>query len=448
MDKKKENLKIAIIGGGLTGLTAAFKLSQFNYDVHLFESDDRVGGMIKGVALAQSGQYIDDIYHHLFTSDKYLLSLLKELGLDFDLSWQKAKNALLYQQNLYPFSTPFDLLNFKPIPFRQRLRTGLAVLKASRLKNWQKLEKELASDWLSQNCGQKSWSLLWQPLLASKFGPDFEQISAVWIWNKFKLRGSSRDGANEKLGYLKGGFQRLVNKLEETIKNRGVKINTNRHVTRIFTSSGENERAKYKIEDQQEVYPLEFDHVIATVAAEEFLIMAEQLINNDQYKRKLAQVKYKANLCLALVYEKTLSPWYWTTICDDLPFVVAVEQDNLYSAGQEEGSLVYFSRYLDQSDQLWQKTDEEILAVFKKAAAVAFPLAKDNKVISSRLTKTRYSQPVIERNYSKMIPEIKTPAPGLWLAGMAQIYPEDRGMNYAVRLAEETVSLLRGKQDG
>ncbi|HHU07434.1 MAG TPA: FAD-dependent oxidoreductase [Clostridiaceae bacterium] len=520
----KEKQRIGIIGGGLTGLTSAYRLSKLGFDVCLFEADASIGGMIKGVSeLLNSGSadtcssgsdnsdhrnytygnsdprnsnsvstdpcrsgsgnfdpcgsnqssletcdsnpssfypnnaapggsdthslglgYVDDIYHHLFTSDNYLLQLLEELGLKQHLRWQTAANALMHDGILYPFSTPLDLLRFKPIPFFQRLRTGLAVLKASRLKNWQPLENELASEWIRKNCGEEAWQTLWLPLLRSKFGSNEADVSAVWIWNKFKLRGSSREGSKEKLGYIEGGFQQIADRLKEEITAKGGQIHTCRQVTKIVPHESSAGKRQFGIETKQGTYSPPFDQIICTIAAEPFLEIASKLIDSVEYRRKLVDLEYKANICLSVIYEKSLSPWYWTTICDDLPFVVAVEQDNLRPGQLDKGCLVYFSRYVGIEEELWQESDQDITDKFVRAAADAFPGVANNKIITSRLVRTRYSQPVIKRHYSNKMPIMKTPVSGLWLAGMAQIYPEDRGMNYAVRLAEEVTTAVIG----
>ncbi len=435
--------RIAIIGGGLTGLTAGYRLSRCGYEVHLFEADSRPGGMIAGEKTLSG--YLDDIYHHLFTSDKYLLELLQELGLAGNLLWTKANNALLHGQQLYPFVSGLDLLRFRPIPFLQRLRTGFSVLKAACLKDWSALEDELASEWIIKNCGEKSWQALWSPLLSSKFGRDAAEISAVWIWNKFKLRGGSRENGKEKLGYITGGFQLVADRLKEGIvANRGV-VNLNSRVTEIFAGT-EPDQGRYSLKVAGENYDHLFAQVICATAAEPFLTLADGLLPDDNYKAKLAASKHKANLCLIVCYEQQFSPWYWTTICDELPFVVIVEQDKLCSV-PACGHPVYFSRYLDVEDELWHLPDSAIRDQFLAAAASAFPETAKNKVLTAKLIRTRYAQPVIERHYSRKMPAMKTPLPGIWLAGMAQIYPEDRGMNYAVRLAEELAAAVIGAGD-
>jgi protoporphyrinogen oxidase len=487
MPTREEKQKIAIIGGGLTGLVAGYRLSESGFNVHIFEAETDLGGMIRGIKIfpdhvtvdsikddlgssdptdygpgssdsikddlgssdANNSDlgYIDNIYHHLFTSDSYLLQLLDDLELKSRLQWKTAANALMYEYKLYPFSTPLDLLNFKPLPFSQRLRTGFSVLKASRLKNWQPLEDELASDWLRRNCGEEAWRILWRPLLRSKFGSDAADISAVWIWNKFKLRGSSREGSKEKLGYLEGGFQQIADRLMEKITENGGQVKPGQRVTKIVRHNFLDGRSQFRVRTETETCAHSFDQIICTMAAEPFLQIASDLIDSSEYLDKLSCSEYKANLCLSVVYEKPLSPWYWTTICDDLPFVVAVEQDNLSRNPLKDGYLIYLSGYLGVEEEIWQKSDRDITNEFIRAAAKAFPGAKNNKVLASRLVRTRYSQPVIKRHYSKNMPEIKTPVPGLWLAGMAQIYPEDRGMNYALRLAEDVAAAVMGGEN-
>ncbi len=435
--------RIAIIGGGLTGLTAGYRLSRCGYEVHLFEANSRPGGMIAGEKMPSG--YLDDIYHHLFTSDHYLLELLQELDLTENLLWTTANNALLSGQRLYSFASPLDLLRFRPLPFLQRLRTGLSVLRAARLKDWSALEGELVSEWIINNCGSESWQTLWSPLLSSKFGRDATEISAVWIWNKFKLRGGSRESGKEKLGYITGGFQLVADRLKAGIVAEQGMVNLNSQVTEIFVSTEPNQ-GRYGIKVAGKNYEHFFAQVICATAAEPFLTLTNGILPDDDYKARLVASKHKANLCLIVCYEQQFSPWYWTTICDELPFVVVVEQDKISSL-PECGHPVYFSRYLDVEDELWHLSDSAIRDQFLTAAVSAFPGTADNKVLTTKLIRTRYAQPVIERHYSRKMPAMKTPLPGLWLAGMAQIYPEDRGLNYAVRLAEELAAAVIGADD-
>ena len=215
---------ICIIGAGITGLTAAWQLARRGYKVRVLESTLQPGGMLSVFGIGNDR--IEHIYHHLFTSDEDALTLLEEMGLIEKLCWHTVRDALFSDGQTVPFSSPLDLLRYKGIPVRQRLLTGLTVLKAGRLKDWTSLERTTACEWLISNCGQKAYNRLWKPLLQAKFDQDADEVSAVWIWNKFKLRGSSRSRNRqaERLGYLRGSFATLTDALIREIELLGGRI--------------------------------------------------------------------------------------------------------------------------------------------------------------------------------------------------------------------------------
>lgn len=434
---------VCIIGAGLTGLIAACSLLDAGYNVILLESSPEPGGMI--ASFPMGSDRIEYIYHHIFTSDQLLISLLAEIGLSDRLKWYQPKDALFAGQRLYPFSTPLDLIRFPLIPFAQRLRTGLAVLLAGRLKDWSALEKETAARWLLRKSGREAYARLWQPLLRSKFDRDADAVSAVWIWNKFKLRGHSRDQAvgSEKLGYLQGSFGQLVDTLAANIREKGGRILTGHTAMNISNQPDSDSRFRISciLENCATVH-VEADGVIATVSGRQFTGMTTGFDWPLDYRSKIEQLSYKGDLCLILRLRRSLSPYYWTTICDDLPFVVVVEHTNLVGKGAYGGHVVYLSRYLDITDPLWTQSDGAIFRRFINSLETVYPHFSQHDIIDWRIRRTRYAQPVIGLDYSAGMPDLNTPTPGLKLAGMAQIYPEDRGMNYAVRLGRQAAQAV------
>lgn len=435
-------LRVCVIGAGLTGLTAAYRLACRGCRVTVLECTMTPGGMVSSFSMGW--EKIEHIYHHIFTSDDYVKSLLEELGVDSQLSWFEPKDSLYLGGHFYPFTSPLDLLRFKPIPLNERIRTGLTVLKAKRVNDLGALESMTSKEWLEKEGGQKTYRTLWEPLLRSKFDDDAENVSAVWIWNKFKLRGSSRGKAiqKESLGYMNGGFGTLVGALIHGIESKGGTIKYG--YTALNVTKQTDTRTPGKIfevscilEDCSTVF-LEADSVVTTVSGIRFANMTKDLDLPQTYLSKAVNVKYKGDLCMVLRLKKSLSPYYWTTVCDRLPFVVVVEHTNLTSLRKYGGHVVYLSRYLDISDPLWMQTDSDIYKLFCKGLSEMYPDFHPSDVKDWRLTRTRYAQPVIRKGYSALMPEMKTPEEGLFLAGMAQIYPEDRGMNYAIRLGDQT----------
>jgi protoporphyrinogen oxidase len=436
--------RVCVIGAGLTGLVSACSLLAAGHDVVLLESAPEPGGMI--AAFPMGSDRIEYIYHHIFTNDHLIIQMLEEIGLADRLKWYRPRDALCANYHLYPFSTPLDLIRFPLIPFWQRLRTGLAVLQAGRLIDWSPLEKETAAQWLLKNSGREAYARLWQPLLRSKFDQDADDVSAVWIWNKFKLRGNSRDkdAGSEKLGYLDGSFGALIDALVALIREKGGEILTGHTAMNISRPDpGGRIRISCILENCTTVN-IEADGVIATVSGRQFAGMTTSLDWPEVYRNKINRLQYKGDLCLVLRLRRSLSPYYWTTICDDLPFVVVVEHTNLVGPKEYGGHVVYLSRYLDIADPLWMQSDGAIFRQFVRGLEKIYPHFSLYDVIDWRLRRTRYAQPVINRHYSANMPDLNTPAPGIKLAGMAQIYPEDRGMNYAVRLGVQAAQAIIG----
>lgn len=436
---------IGIIGAGLTGLTAAHRLLDAGFDVILLESTLQPGGMV--ASLKFGSEPIEHIYHHIFTSDSRVTDLADEMGLSQDLAWYPSREAVYADGRLYPFSTPLDLLRFRRISPVQRLKTGLAVIKAGRIRDWQPLESQTAADWLRRVSGSQSYERLWKPLLSSKFESEAEQVSAVWIWNKFKLRGHSREQGSGKsrLGYMRGGFGTLTERLADSIRDRGGQFYFGHTAMHIGRESNENGAVKYRIAcvlGDCSTVDFIVDGVIATTSGRQFANIAVGLDLPQEYMKKVRGLRYMADLCMILRLKRSLSPYYWTTICDDLPFVLAVEHTNLTGTDRYGSHVVYLSRYLDASSPLWIQPDGEIFRQFAQGLSRLYPNFNPADIIDWRLKRTRFAQPVIGCNYSGRMPELDTPEPGVKLAGMAQIYPEDRGMNYAIRLGEHAAEAI------
>ncbi|SHJ14735.1 NAD(P)/FAD-dependent oxidoreductase [Thermoclostridium caenicola] len=418
---------VGIIGGGLTGLTAAYRLVKKGVSVTVFEQAAEPGGLAASMDLGTVS--LERFYHHIFTSDKYLLDLCRELGLDSLVGWFEPRNAIFIDNRLYPFTSPMDLLRFTPMSLASRIRTGLLTLASRFVRDYKPFESQTAKDWLIKRAGEQSYRKVWEPLLASKFDRDADLVSAVWIWNKFKLRGASR-GRNinrEKLGYMKGGFAQLISKLSEEITEAGGIIRLNCPISGIrclpdggFSLDGCPDGEK-------------FDRALFTGSPQQLAALDTPL--DAGQRRMMSELKAKANLCLNLELDRPLSDYYWITVAQrDIPFVLIIEHTNLVGMDNYPSHVVYLSRYVDQQDAIWQKSDHEIEAIFLDGLSRVFPGFDRAWIKRSTLSRAPYAQPVITRHYSRLVPSIKTAVDGLYLASMAQIYPEDRGMNYAVRL--------------
>ncbi len=416
----------AIVGAGFSGLAAAYELAKQGFAVTVFEAEAEIGGLAS--AFDVQGEKLDRFYHHWFTNDKHVMQLIDELGLNDRISINPTNTGVYYANNFFKLSTPWDLLNFSPLPFWDRIRLGLLALRARRVKNWQDLENITAAEWLKDLGGGNVYRIVWEPLLKGKFGPVADQISAVWFWNKLKLRGGSRGkGGEERLAYFKGGFVALAEALAERIENLGGQIKTNANISAIYPV---NKQWKL-ISTQGEQLA---DNVIVTTA----LPIAADMIQNwapASYLARLRRIHYLANVCLVLELKHSLSETYWLNVNDpSFPFVGIIEHTNFEQAETYSGRhIVYLSKYLPHTDSIYQMNDDEMLDFALPYLQKMFPELRREWILAHHLWKARWSQPVVEKQYSQLIPEEEGPCPGFYLCSMAQIYPEDRGTNYAIR---------------
>lgn len=417
-------MKIAIIGAGATGLTAGYELCKGGHEVTVLEAADKLAGLTCVRSVGETD--LEYIYHHIFTSDTYLTDLAEELGLK--MIWAEPSNGFYTDGKLYPFTSPMDLLRFKPLPFWARVSMGLMVLKSRYVKDFEALENMTAGEWITKMAGAAVYEKVWKPLIYSKFDIDAENVAAVWIWNKFKLRGGTRGKGNAKemLGYMERSFGELYKALAANLD------------VRLNCAVREIKRA----DDGVLVNGEKFDRVLFTGAP---ALLAEICREIDgEYLEKIRQLRYKANICVTLQLKRPLSKFYWTTVADErLPFVAAIEHTNIMDKELYGGeNIVYLTRYLDSGDELYGASDDEIVSKFCEGLAGMYEGFTAEDVTDAVVYRSLYSQPVVGLRYSEIIPEFATPVEGIYLSSMAQVYPEDRGQNYAIRAGREISKLM------
>lgn len=425
-----------IVGGGFTGVAASLTLSNSDNKVLLIEKDSNLGGLAGSFSL--EGTSLDKFYHHWFTSDNYIIDLISKLGLHEKLIFENSNTGIYYSKSSYKMSTPLDLLRFKPLSLFNRLRLGLLTLYVRRIKDWMPLESMTAEDWLIRLGGKSVYEIVWRPLLMGKFGKFYKEIGAVWFWNKLKLRGGSRDSSGEeKLVYLKGGFAKIAEEIEKIILERDGQVLKNAAVRRV---SKQNEVWLVELFDGS---AFNSKNVLVTTP---FPIFSEMIKSwaHPEYLNSLGNIKYIGNVCLVLVLTNSLSDTYWLNINDtNFPFVGIIEHTNLDSTSSFRGKhIVYLSKYLPTDEKIYSMTKDEFLNYAIPYIEKIFPEFNESWITDSFLWKSPYSQPLVFKDYSKIIPEIRTPYKGLYLSSMAQIYPEDRGTNYAVREGYKAAELI------
>jgi protoporphyrinogen oxidase len=422
-----QDYDVVVIGAGFTGLSAAYELARAGRKVLVLEQAEEIGGL--AAAFDVGDAKLDRFYHHWFTNDLEVMRLIDELGLADRVHINPTNTGVYYASNVFKLSTPLDLLRFTPLGLIDRIRLGLLALRARRVSDWRALEDRTAADWLRELGGERVFKVVWEPLLKGKFGPYAEDVSAVWFWNKIKLRGGSRGKAGEeRLAYFKGGFVALAEALAAKIESFGGRIETGVKVSALRP----RENGGWEASAASGAYSAA--QIVATPA----LPVVADLIRDWAEPETLARlngIAYLGNVCLVLELDRSLSSTYWLNVNDaSFPFVGVIEHTNFEGPETYGGRhIVYLSKYLPHTDALYRMSADEVFEYALPYLQAMFPKLERSWVLARHVWRARWSQPVVVKHYSRLIPAAEGPRPGLHLCSMAQIYPEDRGTNYAIR---------------
>lgn len=423
-------MRVAVVGAGFTGLTAAYELTKKGYAVTVFERESYVGGLASGIRHAVEDYPenwdwdLERFYHHWFTNDEAVLNLIDELGVRDKLIVKRPITATWFNGQAYQLDSPLSLLSFSPISLISRLRTGaaLAYLKyAIGPDKTKKFENVTASTWLKKWMGREAYQVIWEPLLQGKFDEYYKEISMTWFWARIFKR-------TPKLVYFKGGFGALVDLLVERIKRQGGEIRLGKAAPAPIFLDGEA-----------------FDKLILTTPPPVLVKLFPNL--PVDYRDKLTTQKGIGAYVLILALEKPFLPdnIYWLNINDpQVPFLAAVEHTNFVDSSHYGGKhLLYIGDYLPADHPRMQMTKgelvEEVVPYLKRFNA-NFQLSTFN--CQSWLFREPYAQPIVGLNHAQKILPFETPVKNVYLASMAQVYPWDRGTNYAVELGKRVVEKI------
>ena len=427
---------IGVIGGGFAGLTAALRLAQAGHRVTLWEKG-RLGGQAATFPVADTR--LEIFYHHLFQSDAAIADLARETGVGDALQWLPSNVGYFADGRIYPLNGAMDLLRLGCIPFIDRLRVGIVTAYLQRVKAWKKYESVTAHEWLSRALGKRAYDRTLGAQLRAKFGSYYDKIPMVWFWGKIWLRTTSRRSPleQEKLGYFDGSFQVIVDALVSACIAAGVEIvpdglasiaPRNEGGWDVTRSSGERHEG--------------FDALLATVPSHIFQSIAPPLPKD--YVEKLNALEYEAAVVAILELDRPLTDIYWLNIADDdLPFTGVIEHTNFIDPAKYNGKrFVYLSKYMEPDHPYFAMPDAEIIASYLPHLVKINPSFDPSWVKATWVFRERAAQPIIPMRYSERIPEFRTPLDGLYLANTTQIYPEDRGTNYSVRLGNDIAALM------
>lgn len=423
--------KIAVIGGGYTGLVAALRLAQAGHSVEILEAGSSLGGLAGGFTIENAS--LEKAYHHLFRTDTAIIALAEELGISEKLEWHTSDTALYYQGVLHPFRGALDLARFKPLHFHNRIRTGLVALYLQFTKKWQPYTTVTAYEWMKKAVGKQASTVIWEPLLRGKFDRFYDRVAMAWLWARIHIRANSKakGDSREKLGYFRGGFDVLTQALAQAAKEHGVTIRLNSPICAV-TPLTENRTAV-----QQGENTLEYDAVVATIPSTVFARLAGEHLSTAS-REQLSSIDYLGARVMIFSSTQDLSDYYWHNINDlDLPFLVFINHTKLISKDHYSGKNIYYlAAYLPTDHPNFTADDATLEDLWFSSLAKIFPDFDREQLREVHQFRFPHAQHIVDTDYAAKIPAHQTELPNVWLANFSQIFPEDRGTNYAVRDGE------------
>ncbi len=430
-------MKVGIVGAGVGGLAVAYDLVRAGAEVTIFESADHVGGLSAGFKIPRWDWSVEHYYHHWFATDSHLLGLIEELGWSHRVLFSRPITAVYHNGQFYPLDSPLAVLRFPGIPFHDRIRLGIVIAYLRYIAQWQPLEQYTADSWMRTWVGERVYKALWEPLLVGKFGPHYRDVNMAWMWARFKAR-------TPRLGTFEGGFQAFMDEFADRVRAEGVEIRMRTPVERIEPRSEGGLRLTF---DEGEMI---VDQCLATTSPRQLAKLAPTLTSD--YLDRLVAMKSMGAVVMVMALKHQLSEGgvYWHNLSKDagFPFLSLVEHTNFISReffGDDH--IVYCGDYLDPDHEYFSLSKEELLEKFLSALPRINLKFNPDWVRDTWLFRTAYAQPVPPVNHSSAIPDLKTPIPGLWFASMSQVYPWDRGTNFAIEIARRTARqmLLEGQ---
>jgi protoporphyrinogen oxidase len=432
-------MKVAIIGAGAAGLAASYDLSRWGHAVTIYEAAAEVGGLAAGFKAPHWDWTLEKFYHHWFQSDKHILGLIDELGWRDQVVFPRPYTVIYYEGRFHPFDSMFTnmplflLRHFSPIDV---LRFGLAGAYLRFWPRWQPLEKVTASEWTRRRFGARLYEAIWKPMLVGKFGEEnLGVVNMAWLWARLHSRTT-------RLGTFKGGFQVFLNRLADVVRSRGADIRLGGPVTGIQRNADET------LTVQTASDAASFDAIVSTSSPALMARLAPDL--PAAYSEKLRAMKSMGAVVLVLALRRRLTKYYWHNVPKEAgyPFLSLVEHTNYIGPEHYGGDhLVYCGDYLDRDHEYFGLSQDDLLGRFLPALERFNPDFERAWVKESWLWKTPYAQPVPPVHHSQNIPAIRTPVRGLYFASMSQVYPWDRGTNYAVEIGRRTARMIAADFD-
>lgn len=424
-------MNVAILGAGVAGMTAAYELARAGRQVTVFEAAPLVGGLASGFRSERWSWSLERFYHHIFQTDRAIIKLAEEIGFADRLFFRGQVTAQWWQGRGYDLNGPLQVLRFPALPLLDRVRFGAVAFYLKYVTtNWRRLEQTTAAAWTSRVAGPRVYATLWRPLLEGKFGPHADEVNMAWLWARLRARSF-------KLGYFVGGFQAFSDALLATIRRNGVTVHLNCPISTV-------RRLDQGWELTAPGLPaMTFDQLLVTGSPSLLTQLVPQL--PDEYLGRLRQLRSMGAVVMTLALTRPLTGGlYWVNMPKaQFPFLALVEHTSFISSDHYGGDhLIYLGDYLEPDHEFFSLTKSELLDRFLPSLRLVNPAFDPTWVRESWLHRERYAQPIVPVGHSHHIPPLQTPLPGLFWASMSQVYPWDRGTNFAVEIGQRVARTM------
>ncbi len=428
-----DRLRIGIIGAGAAGMAAAWDLARAGHEVHLYEAEKNVGGLAAGFKDEGWQWTMEKFYHHWFETDKSILKLVDDIGKSGKVLFPRPKTSYFIDGKIYRSEMNASALSL-PLSFPALIRLGLTGVYLKFLtRDWKALEKVTADSWMRRWMGDEAYNKLWRPLLIGKFADRYQQVNMAWMWARIYTRSL-------RLGIYEGGFQAFLEALAEAVQSKGAVLHLSSPVDAIGSQDG---KPTLVIKGQTEV----FDRVISTASPGLMLKLAPNL-KDTAYGKQIADLKSIGALCVVLALKQSIltDGTYWLNLpatsadkkASQFPFLALVEHTNFMDKSHYGGDvLVYCGDYVPVDHEYFKMSEDELVERFLPALKKVNPAFDASWIRKSWVWRAPYAQPIPFVNHSQNIPALKTPLLGVFWASMSQVYPWDRGTNYAVEIGQQ-----------
>jgi protoporphyrinogen oxidase len=423
--------KIAIIGAGVAGLSAAWDFARAGHRVTIYEAGAEVGGLASGFKVDGWDWSLEKFYHHWFETDQDIKGILQEMGLWENVIFPRPKTSYWIDGKIVRSEISPSAI-FLPVSLWATFRMGIWGLYLKFKKDGLPLEKETAHEWMKKHMGDEAYNKFFRPLLIGKFGELYQAVNMAWMWARIHARSL-------RLGTYQGGFQASLEDMAKKVLATGdVQLYLNTPVEQITVI---DDKPNLTVNGQT----IPFDKVLSTTSPQLLLKMTGDALRHTPYGKQVADLESIGAVCVVLAVKESVltDGTYWLNLPakgadktqNDFPFLALVEHTNWMDKKHYGGDvIIYCGDYAPADHEYFTINDQELINRFAVTLKQVNPNFDMDWVKNAWVFRAPYAQPVPRVNHSQKIPTLKTHLSGVYWASMSQVYPWDRGTNFAVEI--------------